>query len=164
MLGIVTESIKSIGTPTSSTPSTTTSNSPTIATITSRGPANAALLYPKSKRISPYQAPVSPGILAPENTVTWSPDSPLLPGGPLRPRDKKKVNLLHSSSLLNLRSVSAPLSVSAPPRTSSFSPHPDQTSSPSPMDTSSSYGPLTSTSVTDTIIKEMDDVEMQNPY
>jgi hypothetical protein len=139
--GIVTDSIKSIGSPSTPTPS-----SPIATIITTRSPGNAAFLYPKSKRISPYQAPISPGILEPEQQL-WSPDSE---GGPLRPRDKKQIVLLQGISIRTA-------GLSAPPRTTSFSPYPDQTHD-SPADTDSD-GPRTSCSITDHVTTEMNDFE-----
>ncbi|KAL3901535.1 MAG: hypothetical protein SGCHY_000519 [Lobulomycetales sp.] len=101
--GIVTESIRSIASPASA-------SSPE----SSGGPATPGLLHPKAnKRASPYQAPVSPGILAPTDQL-WSPDSSS-PGGPLRPRDKRRIMVLTSQKSL------VPSSMSAPPRSSSFS-------------------------------------------
>jgi hypothetical protein len=139
--GIVTESIKSIGTASPSSP---------ITTITSRGPTNAALLHPKSKRTSPYQTLPSPGILEPEQHL-WSPDS-AVNGGPLRPRDKRKVVLLQGQGpIATLRSVStpAPAPISAPPRNSSFSPH-----YYSPMDIDSS-GPATGSPLSQECLTDM---------
>lgn len=119
---IVTDSIKTLSS--AQIPANTTPVTPTTARSVH------SLLHPKicTKRMSPYQAPVSAGILAPAASSLWSPDSPLVLGGPLRPRRRGK--------LVDTGNSSDTGSVSAPPRSSSFNPNLGDTPDSDPMVTS----------------------------
>ncbi|KAJ3396281.1 hypothetical protein HDU92_003538 [Lobulomyces angularis] len=84
---IVTDSIKSINQSKAISLSNLNSNKepiPQLPIIRGVGLTNKEILFPPNRSRSPYQIPVSPGILNTPSNSLWSPASSLVTGGPLR--------------------------------------------------------------------------------